>query len=834
MPSRYGLAHIDISVLAIRRQFKSPGSTARGGRLTRIREEHGAQLAAELAHAFTVADAQKPTIEGIESPNGSYIEIELPPAAGPAKLERRTDGVRQGADLIDPNTKKQIVALFVPDDARPVLEQILKDYAEGPLTEKGRNPPNKGYVEQIDAIREARLRTFWTDDAAALPTDPQAEMWWEAWCWLDRFDGVRLAAARVGARVANEDRFLRFPETRVMPIYASRAAIELLLFATKGIIELRRATDTPAFFTAATREEQRAWVDELSGRIVWPGTDAPAVCLFDTGVNRAHPLIEPALAPTDLQSVNPDWGGDDHDVQFGHGTGMAGLALHGDLTPLLASTEQIALRHRLESVKFLPPAGFDPNDPNSYGAITQAAVARAEIEQPERPRTFCFAVSNLGVNGSRPSTWSAAIDQAASGSMAGDVGSNPTPKRLFVISVGNIPDTASLADMRTPEKFAVEDPAQAWNALSVGGYTDKITITEADLDGWRPMVPAGALSPYSRTSVAWPQGRTPYKPDLVLEAGNRAVSPGEREVVAGIDSLSVLTTGRNLDLRPLETFWATSAAAAQGARLTTAIMAEQPDLWPETVRALLVHSADWTPPMRQLIDSRPGKKDRYSLLRRFGYGVPDLERALKSAQNDLALIAQNEIQPFTKTDGPRFFDSHVYPLPWPAQQLEELQNTPVRLKVTLSYFVEPNPGATASVDPQRYQSFGLRFDLKRLRETRAAFLQRINKDEREDPNRKPPNTPDNNWWFGSQSISTGSLHCDVWEGPAVELAAINMLCVYPIIGWWRERAHLGKCDAKARYALVASISTPDANIDLHSRISAAVTPLVGVAIDDLI
>lgn len=67
--------------------------------------------------------------------------------------------------------------------------------------------------------------------------------------------------------------------------------------------------------------------------------------MLDTGINNGHPLIAPALADTDLHSVEPGWGVEDG---HGHGTQMAGLALAGDLTSELASADQIEVRHRLE------------------------------------------------------------------------------------------------------------------------------------------------------------------------------------------------------------------------------------------------------------------------------------------------------------------------------------------------------------------------------------------------------------------------------------------------------------------------------------------------------
>lgn len=107
-----------------------------------------------------------------------------------------------------------------------------------------------------------------------------------------------------------------------------------------------------------------AIVDDLAEQITWLGRDVPAVCLLDTGINLGHPLFEPALTPGDMHAVVPTFGADDHS-QIGHESGMAGLAVHGDLTSPLRDTSRPIMAHRLESLKILPPEGFDPNDPSS-------------------------------------------------------------------------------------------------------------------------------------------------------------------------------------------------------------------------------------------------------------------------------------------------------------------------------------------------------------------------------------------------------------------------------------------------------------------------------------
>lgn len=518
MSSRFNLPHIDITSFSTTQDYAGagvPNSSA-----VRIRDEHGKRIQNELRVALAAADQTRPADPRLEPPTGTYVEVELRRGTATDSLNMKTAEIRAGATKADDSG--QTIALYVPDHARPVLEQILNEYLSGPLTKKGQNPPNRGKVESIEAIRTARLATFWTDMPDAIPTDPQTQIWWALWCHRDREPAIEDVCARLNVRAAVRDRRLYFPEIVVVPVLTTRVTIELMLFATDAIAELRRADDTPVFFTDEVRGEQHPWVDELAERIVWPGTDAPAVCLFDTGVNRGHALIEPALAPGDQYALDKDWGLDDHDAD-GHGTSMAGMVLHGDLTAALGDNEQRRLTHRLESVKFLPPDGFDPNEPQSYGVLAQAAVVMPEIDEPNRSRVYCMAITNDNVSGATASAWSAAIDQAAAGRMIadddGEAEDGERPTRLIIISAGNVAAEIDYTRKRSQDEFPIEDPAQAWNVLTVGGYTDLIDVRDKGYKDWSPMVSAGELSPHSRTSVTWPQGLSPFKPELVMEAG---------------------------------------------------------------------------------------------------------------------------------------------------------------------------------------------------------------------------------------------------------------------------------------------------------------------------
>ncbi len=396
----------------------------------------------------------------------------------------------------------------------------------------------------------------------------------------------------------------------------------------------------------------------------------------------------------------------------------------------------MSLSHRLESVKILPPDGFERTDERFYGAVTKQGVALSETEHPGRLRVFCLAVTNADRSGIRPTTWSSAIDQEAAGVTEID---DRVHRRLFVVSGGNAPNPIEVNQIQDADMLEIEDPAQAWNALTVGGYTDRVNIQEPEFMGFSPYARAGALSPYSRTSILWAQGKSPFKPDIVMEAGNRVVSPAGADAYDA-DSLALLSTGPNTDRDPLVSFRATSTATAQAARLAVQLMVRFPDYWPETIRALIIHGAKWTPVMRNELNAAPNKVSAYLVLRRYGHGVPTFERAAASATNHLALVSEAEIQPYSRKKGMN--ECHFYSLPWPREALEGLGDRDISLKITLSYFVEPNPGSSASFDPYRYQSHGLRFDLKRRSETSQEFVKRVNKKAWDHPNERAPSQSD--------------------------------------------------------------------------------------------
>ena len=688
--------------------FSSPRQGRGAGPVPpRNRATHAAGLREELAQA-TLVEEEGPTRLQLEFQSFEGIELAT------ESLARD----RSGIELLNVRQEGQrtFATISIPAGKMPHFDKLIDEYLAERKNRKGVAIDHQKLVDAIEHIRAAKVRALWTDEFALLPPGPQTPISWEVWLPVRDQREVVVQAFRAGAEAVGwsvSHRVIAFPERSVLIGTGTQAQLESSNYLLSLIAELRRAKETAAFFDELPAVEQAQWVDELVARIQPAPADAMHICILDTGINRGHPLLEDSLAAADLHVVDPNWTAADEN---GHGTELAGIALFGDLTPVLVDNGPVALTARLESVKILRNAGDNEGEP--YGALTAEAVARVEVSAPERPRLFSLAVTATDTRDrGRPSSWSAALD-----ALAFDSAHDGARPRLFLVSSGNCQDAH--AWLTHPAHLATEsihDPAQSWNALTVGASTHKFHITEPDAQDYQPLAAPGSISPFSSTSVSWVRRGAPWKPDVVIEGGN-AGSDGQ--FASSFASLSLLTTYYETLLRSFTHTNATSAATAQVARMAAHIAGQYPALWPETVRALLVHSARWTDQMRaEFYVGATETARRLNLLRHCGYGIPSLERALWSAADSLTLIVQDELQPFEKTtQGVKSRDMRLHTLPWPREALLNLGALPVRLRVTLSYFIEPNPGERGEADQYAYHSHALRFEARRAGETAQAFF----------------------------------------------------------------------------------------------------------------
>jgi hypothetical protein len=783
------------------------------------------QLAAALPAAPLPGADSRLHIKGL-SPGALIAVSTMTPAEGsrtkavkvPSALEFPAQDIvvlRSSRNL--DRTEEAVV--FVPDAAQTFLRSRISAYGRDPGNARR---PDVDRFEVIETIQAAAAEALFTGDVDfAGPA-----VWWELWARQPVGDAVAAAARAREIDVHPEQ--LRFPDTTVIIVHARPADVRLFAAQTAGAIaEIRRATGTirPFLERGDLVIGQADFVADLAGRVTAPAADAPCVGVLDTGVAAAHPLIAPGLAGA--LAYDDAWGTDDHHPGGGHGTGVVGLVLHGDLEIPMNDQRQVELTHSAVSIKLLPPPGLGVTAPAHYGIVTQGAVARIEIDHPN-VQTFCLATSTEEFSSSRPSSWSGALDQIASGGSPGDAGDPPRtalnrPKRLVLTAAGNV--TGGMrADITEPRP--IEDPAQSWNALTIGGSTTKEMVAAEDAP-LTVLARANELSPFSRSSEMLPDDLTPIKPEVLFEAGNMLVD------AAGFcgwnPSVSLLTAGNDVAAEPLTPIWATSAATGMAGHFFGGLEAALPGLWPETYRALAVQSAEWTDPLRRLLIGRGEhwktgtKAAKQAILRQVGYGVPSLARAVASARNAVTMTAQAELQPYTASQDGRsaiYNAMHFYDLPWPQQALETLENELVTMKVTLSYFIEPNLTGRAATRPDTYRSFGLRFAMKKRGETDLQFRARVNAAQENDGS--GADTEASYWLLGPKAISAGSLHCDLWRGRAIELAGHNQIAVYPVGGWWKSHVGQKRMGDRCRYSLLISISASGHQVDIHGEVAALV------------
>jgi len=773
---------------------------------TRNAREHGTNIQRQLDEAWNnyQEELKRRRAVAIPAREGMYLEFESAP--GYELKIKSLEDLRAGVRLLNVrtvdlgnNVLQQRATIFVPHDKRAHFLNKTVAYME--------NEKNKPLIASIEQVRQAVLESFWQGDAGWMPSSG-LPVWCEIWLSSDKqevLEAFREVASSMQIQLKQE--YINFPERKVVLAYVNRNHLLEIVQRSPHIAEFRRAPETARFFVEQANRELREWIEDLLARLQVIPDNNVSVCILDTGVNNGHPLLDQLIEDYDRHSYDPGWGASDNN---GHGTEMAGIAAYGDLQQAVTATNPVEILHKLESVKILPDAGA--NNPELYGAITSQGISKAEIQRPEYHRVLCMAVTTdaFSVKDGRPDSWSGAIDEIASGFF-------DDRKRLFFISAGNVRSSEDYINYPTSNlSCRVESPGQAWNAVTVGAYTEKITITDPNLRDVQIVAPRQGLSPFSTTSCLWEQNKWPIKPEILLEGGNLIHDP---QGCFTCDDLSVLTTNYKPAERLFTCSGQTSAATAQAAWIAAQLQSAYPDAWPETIRGLVIHSAEWTPQMlEQFLSANPGKGDYHQLLRTCGYGVPNLERARWCAQNSVNLIVQDALQPYDRS-GSRYTtkDMHIHQLPWPREVLLALGEQTVRMRVTLSYFIEPSPGEIGWKDRYRYASCVLRFDVNNVNEDLDNFNRRLNAAAR-DENEFDNDSGSDRWLIGKNTRHRGSVHSDIWEGTAAELATSNLIGIYPAIGWWRERHGLGRWKKQIRYSLIVSLRTESETVDLYTPI----------------
>ena len=807
--------HLFVNNVHFSRKYKIPPKNMRSNKTIpeRDRATHGNTLLAELKEVWSKAEQRAHLRKQQNLPviNGEYITFKSG-ENGKLKIESLdSNGARLLNVQLDKASGQEIATLFIPSDKKGFLIGKIETYADTRINENY----NNDLVAKIEQILRSEILFLWSGPVEFLPK--QTAIWVELWLsgGAELYEEVKadlgaiceLLGIQIGIGA------IIFPERTIIPIKVNFKQLEELLNSFEYVAEFRKAEELNSYWLdqIQTVVEREAWIEEAIKKIKYNKSNN-FISILDTGVNNGHLLIAPLLDDFNRLTVDSNWGINDIG---GHGTKMAGVAGYGNLNETLERND-IEINHQLESVKIIPPKGSNENENLPY--ITENAVSTAIINKADAKRIYCFA--NTGKNQfefGKPSTWSATLDKII-------FGEDDADKKIFVVSAGNVEGQDDYSQY--PENnmnLQVESPAQSWNSISVGAFTEKILADKNTLAG------KNELSPFSRTSNAW-ESSWPIKPDVVFEGGNLVILDNG-DIDRDID-LEVLTTSSIAITNQLTTINATSAATAFGANFIAKLRHVYPDAWEETLRGLVIHSASWTEAMKKQVGFDSTQPSIVQMLRTYGYGVPNLEKAIECRSNYLTFISEQTMQPYIKERGknPRTNDVHFYEFPWPKEILENLGNAEVTVKITLSYFIEPNPGEKGYSTKYSYQSTALKFALMPPNDEPKNFMLRINNEAREDLKKTlgvetlPKDAIDKvsniKWGLGADNIFKGSVHSNYWKTSAAEVASCNFLAVYPQpSGWWKNLKKQKKYNQKLRYSLIISVETPKNTQDIYTVIA---------------
>lgn len=766
------------------------------------RPSHAAKLAHSIGDVVSANAEKRKSIGGnlTKEERGALMRFDARTKVG---IDLKFFNATHGLKLLKSAGKgvQQQVHVYASEKSLKKFTSALERYGE--WDEEGNRPNHYTFFEQIKSVVPTGIEPLWAGPSELSPLGQKAVAKdWEVWIRTEAVETVRRLARQFALETNTP---IQFPDAAVIILTGTFDNLKSLLEATAAAIAIRPASTIGVPPTALSPRERVSLMDSLRGRIQLAEPGAPRTAIIDTGVRYQHPLLAGSLPAARAQAITTGLQAED---SHGHGTQMAGAALFGNLTPWTASTGPIKLTTALESVAIFNNQGVPFK---SVGQALLRAYDLIEKQQAGRVYSLSFSLPTDPSNGV-PGALSSIVDQLSFG--------RHSAKRLFCIAAGNIdtipPEVAGYPSLN--DESGVRSPGQAVNALTVGAFTA--------LAGARPTLghaPTGDLCPTSRTSISW-QHRLGQKPDIVMEGGNLYADP--LGVTLGkADQLSVLTTHHELPNRPFAAGTDTSIATAAAAGLCTRVMAAYPEFWPETVRGLVVHAARWTPAMIARVGGISRQKVD-GLLHRFGWGVPDEKRVFESAQNALTMIIQDDLQIYQyKNNAWKNALMRYYRLPWPTDALDALGTAEVKLRITLSYFTDPDPLALNAQREQDYHSHHLKFDLKEPDDSDEHAVARVNKLAR-DPKRKPPTRqPVGEWLLRDKRRSNGSIRQDVWTGRASDLSRMGAIAIYPQYGWWRNHKGEDGPMETVRFSLIASIETERLDVDLATEIQNSVASL---------
>lgn len=429
-----------------------------------------------------------------------------------------------------------------------------------------------------------------------------------------------------------------------------------------------------------------------------PPEGGPRLCILDSGVASAHPLLAPHIGHEESILTAAPSPADAN----GHGTRVAGVAVYGDIADCIE-------QRRFDSPITLYSARLLNNEAKFDDERLLVNQILAAVELFSAPPYSCH-VFNLSVGAPGPSPAYAMLRQSQWAEVLDRVAAHKNI--LFVVAAGNYTEPFVVGVRETEDavrrypsalsltEARLNDPATASLALTVGSLAHSTAVGdtgEVSEDLAFAIAGKDEPSPFTRTGPGFGGS---IKPELVDYGGNLIVGRfGGGHGVDGDPGTSIISLNKDWLSAPFAYDVGTSMASPRVARLAALLWDQLQQQLDEPVQANLVRavlaSAASTPPEAVTRLGAESPNDEV-VLRCCGYGRVDEQLAMQSGDRKVTLISQGEIDLDTFV---------VYGVPIPPEFVE----APGAKTITVSLAYDP-PVRRRRVP---YEGVQMQFDMLR-------------------------------------------------------------------------------------------------------------------------
>jgi len=572
--------------------------------------------------------------------------------------------------------------------------------------------------------------------------------------------------------------------------------------------------------------------------VVSPPEDNCGILVIDSGVQRGHPLIAPVLGEAEVfPDAKRQFIKDSPDDVNGHGTNVAGIAIYGDV-------ENCIKQRSFDPTAWLFSARVT-NDENQYDedllVETQLDQAiRAFVEQYPNCKVINISLGNADQiyrDGLKQFRLAAKIDEIAYQYQDKNI--------VFVISAGNAfyEEAKSDEQLRTDypnyllkKSARIIDPATSAIALTVGSLSfGRGSITEpSDVRRQAIAKLLGYPSPFTRTGFGV-DGM--IKPDVVDFGGDLVLDLSYRESLDlpktnilsdNVAGVSVLTLSKDYYSSLFQLCSGTSFAAPRVANLAAQLFTKYPDASSNLIRALIVNSALLPKEIPREFQCKSGQlqgektKTIKKQLAIYGYGQPELQRAMYSAEN-YVVVSEDNISI-------KVGSFHIYEIPQLPSDFLKKTGTRI-LSITLAFDPPTRPTRGDS-----YLGVTMEFDLFKGIDREIVR----NAYETATKTSLPDESPDNTKTKLKEKHGAGievilSPGSNIRKKGTVQRGQVKIAKITRQAKKYNEgpMTLIVSCNRKwanpeeietQRYALVACISHSDPTVDLYNRMKNQIEP----------